>query len=318
MLVYPVLGVDEVSVLKISRNQTGVVLVFVLLMLVLLSVMAGSFSNSMRGGASIIHNKKSQLHNQEFVNAGVAYAEYMMTQPVENQRWLATGVAYQINFESELIEINIYDEAGKFNINQLDKLMLLGVLKSVVSDTVQAGRLADSILDWIDADDDVRENGAERMVDSHQYAASTSKDEEYRPANRPFLHLAELMLVKGMTDDIYQDLRPLLTTQAIKKLDLGVATKQVLTLLSEVFGVGESWVQQIMLGRLAVGDQVFIPYEMREYATIKTSQRGLWVDVSVALSRTGNKRSVTNVLMRRKAGDAFPLFVEIDRRLVSG
>lgn len=60
------------------------------------------------------------------------------------------------------------------------------------------------------------------------------------------------MRVNGVTDVIYQNLRPLLTMQVIKKLDLGVATKQVLTIFSELFGVEEYWYQYVLSGRLAL------------------------------------------------------------------
>ena len=58
--------------------------------------------------------------------------------------------------------------------------------------------------------------------------------------------------VNGLVDVIYQNLRPLLTMQVIKKLDLGVATKQVLTIFSELFGVEEYWYQYVLSGRLAL------------------------------------------------------------------
>ena len=60
------------------------------------------------------------------------------------------------------------------------------------------------------------------------------------------------MRVNGLVDVIYQNLRPLLTMQVIKKLDLGVATKQVLTIFSELFGVEEYWYQYVISGRLAL------------------------------------------------------------------
>ena len=60
------------------------------------------------------------------------------------------------------------------------------------------------------------------------------------------------MRVNGLVDVIYQNLRPLLTMQVIKKLDLGVATKQVLTIFSELFGVEEYWYQYVLSGRLAL------------------------------------------------------------------
>lgn len=60
------------------------------------------------------------------------------------------------------------------------------------------------------------------------------------------------MRVNGVTDVIYQNLRPLLTMQVIKKLDLGVTTKQVLTIFSELFDVEEYWYQYVLSGRLAL------------------------------------------------------------------
>src|SRR3954469_17422266 len=53
-------------------------------------------------------------------------------------------------------------------------------------------QIADSILDWLDSDDDQRESGAER-----DYYASLSPP--YAPRNKPLGSIEELLLVKGVT-----------------------------------------------------------------------------------------------------------------------
>lgn len=63
---------------------------------------------------------------------------------------------------------------------------------------------------------------------------------------------------------------------------------------------------------------MFITDKMCEYATIKTAPRGHWLEISVTLSRPGGNKLVANELMRKNAGRAFPLFIEVDRRLVNG
>ncbi|MEW4983045.1 MAG: hypothetical protein AB1Y26_07420 [Cycloclasticus sp.] len=302
----------------IPQGQTGVVLVFVLLMMVLLSVMAASFSSSMRGGASLMHNKKSQLRAEELVNTGVLYASYMMTQPVEEARWYARDADYQIKFEGELIGIRIHDEVGKFNINLLDKKILLGLLISAGAEPLQAEQLADCILDWRDVDDLVREHGAERQLENDSQILDASIEVEYIPANRPFNHLRELLHVKGMTDSFYRKIRPLLTVQPIKKLDLGVATEPVLNVFSELFDVGDVWVQQVLSDRLVKRAGVFVSEAMRKYANIKTPSRGYWIEMSIKVNSLNGKPSVTNVLMRRNEDSLLPLFLEVDRYHISG
>ncbi|MEW5011790.1 MAG: hypothetical protein AB1Y22_09535 [Cycloclasticus sp.] len=293
------------------HRQAGVVLVFVLLMLVLLSVMAASFSQSMRGGANLMHHTKRQIHGQQLVNAALSYAEFMMTQPVEAARWQVADNAYRINFDGQPISINIYDEAGKLNINRLDRSILLAVLSSLVAEPLAAEKLTDAILDWVDADDQVREYGAEKGGEQ-----PASMGLEYMPANRPFKHLDELMRVQGMNAVLYQALRPLLTVQPIEKTDLSVSSEPVLKVLAKVFELGDAWVQQVLVSRSMAETEFFVPEEMAKYANIKSSSRGQWFELSVNINALNDKRSLVNVLVRRNVGNILPLFVEIDRRVV--
>ena len=62
-----------------------------------------------------------------------------------------------------------------------------------------------AILDWVDADSEVRfPNGAED-------AYYLKLDTPYRAANRPFTDVSELLLVRGVTPEVYARLRPFVT-----------------------------------------------------------------------------------------------------------
>lgn len=69
----------------------------------------------------------------------------------------------------------------------------------------QAQALTDAITDWIDKDEDVSGLGG---AESQYYAQA---DPPSLPANRPLVSPSELMLVKGMTEEIYRALAPLIT-----------------------------------------------------------------------------------------------------------
>ncbi|MCS7045930.1 MAG: type II secretion system protein GspK, partial [Gemmataceae bacterium] len=91
----------------------------------------------------------------------------------------------------------VTDEGGKININALIKLdptgeMLYNALLKLPGMTSE---LAACITDWVDADDQPREGGAEIDVYS-------SENPPYRTKNGPLDSLEELLLVRGMTPEL--------------------------------------------------------------------------------------------------------------------
>jgi general secretion pathway protein K len=119
---------------------------------------------------------------------------------------------------------HIEDAQGRFNINTLGSkgtgasqpndytapqqhfirlLLSLKLEQPLALDQAQA--LTEAIADWIDIDDEVTGlGGAESEYYSHAEPPS-------RPANRALVSPSELMLVKGMTAEIYRALAPLIT-----------------------------------------------------------------------------------------------------------
>lgn len=96
---------------------------------------------------------------------------------------------------------SLEDEQSKFNINNI-----LGSEESIqrfrrLCDNLEVKTtFVDPLLDWMDEDFDIRyPDGVE-----DQY-------ETYRVANRPLSDISELMLIKHMTAEMYQKLRPHIT-----------------------------------------------------------------------------------------------------------
>jgi general secretion pathway protein K len=82
----------------------------------------------------------------------------------------------------------------RFHYNLWLRFLLSG--RFAVVDEQQAVALIDSIIDWIDRDKDERDHGAE---DGYYLALA----DPYQPRNGPVKSLDELLLIRGMTPDIF-------------------------------------------------------------------------------------------------------------------
>jgi general secretion pathway protein K len=112
--------------------------------------------------------------------------------------------------EGGFVRGRIIDQQGCLNLNNLSGQIaeatagqlqrLLGLLEG--TDPYNAPALVQAIQDWIDPDFEPRiPGGAEDGI-------YTSFDPPYRTANRPMLSVSELLLVNGMTREVYQALSP--------------------------------------------------------------------------------------------------------------
>src|SRR5262249_10318162 len=95
---------------------------------------------------------------------------------------------------SQPFRFGVLDESGKINLNALMQIdssgqILHDMLMKLPNMTED---IADSIVDWLDADDNSRPNGAE---DSYYQTLNPS----YRCKNGPLDSIEELLLVKGVT-----------------------------------------------------------------------------------------------------------------------
>lgn len=238
------------------NKQLGLALVLVLWILALLSIMAGSFALSMRRETAIIIGLKNNAEGRAIAEAGIALAELMMLNNDPDRRWRADGRIYEVEYGDARIRLRLLSETGKIDINTVDETKLQEVMQHSETDDLKQRQIVDAIMDWRDEDDLVRINGAEKQ----EYLEAGLR---YGPGNRPFQSLAEVQMVLGMDETVYNWLEPLITVYSKQQVDVRKASREVLEVLdldvsaesNEESSEDQSSLQDDTLGTMARQDE---------------------------------------------------------------
>jgi len=186
------------------NSQHGIALVLVLWILLLLTIVTGSFALMARmdrlEAHSLLHGTQARLSAQSAINLAVL----ALRDPDDETRMLADGRVYQTDLDGVLVEVSAIDERGKLDINATDELTLANLFVGHGLELDMAELLAAAVLDWRDEDELERVNGAEEDA----YLAAGL---EVGPANRPFMMTEELLQVIGMDYELYRRLEPAIT-----------------------------------------------------------------------------------------------------------
>ncbi|MGI9212900.1 MAG: general secretion pathway protein GspK [Methylococcaceae bacterium] len=187
-----------------NNRQAGVALVLVLWVIALMTLMAGSFALSTQRESGLVVHARTLARATALAEGGVHYAMLMLSVPDAQKRWIADGRTYRITLGEAEIELQLYDEAGKIDLNSAQELSLRTLLGIVIGDLDRATQLTDTILDWRDPDELKHLHGAE----SDDYRAAGL---QVMPKNRVFYVYEELAEVLGMNPELYHRLEPFLT-----------------------------------------------------------------------------------------------------------
>jgi general secretion pathway protein K len=153
-----------------------------------------------------------------------------------------------MDVEGARVSGRIEDLQGRFNINNL-----VDQAGRPVNDEVERFRrllralgqddgIVDAIIDWLDPDSETRfPDGGEDTV----YLDATPS---YRTANSPMRHPSELLLVKGVTPELYEALVPHVATLP-GRIAVNINTATVPVLMSLAEGLTESEAEQIASDR---------------------------------------------------------------------
>lgn len=106
------------------------------------------------------------------------------------------GQWVEASFQGHPYEVRAIDEAGKLSLNLVDGNLLRTVLRNLEVEDKGVEVISDSIVDWRDEDDEHLVNGAE----SDYYEGL---DRPYRAKNAAFDSVEELLLVKGVTREVF-------------------------------------------------------------------------------------------------------------------
>ncbi len=190
-------------------------MIIVMLVIMVLAVLAGGFAYSMKVETRLARNSSYDAEFEWLGRSGVELARYILgqqlsitTEPYDclSQKWaggprgtnemFATISLEDNELGSGKFSIKIIDMERKYNINMADQQALQLALTAVGVDPAEFPAITDSILDWRDADDDPHMSGTE----SEYYLGLTPP---YRAKNGPIDDLSELLLIRGITPDMY-------------------------------------------------------------------------------------------------------------------
>ncbi|NWF55267.1 MAG: general secretion pathway protein GspK [Syntrophaceae bacterium] len=204
---------------SIGSDRKGVALVMVLWVITILSVVVLEFCFAMRTEVNITRNYQEDIRLYAVARGTVerTLAELIFKHdarvqqlrrtplegevPPENREWVTDGREYRVSFEGAEGIVRVTGESGKVNLNNVSDSMLRRIMAALGLEGEARDIVVDSIQDWRDPDDFVRVNGAE-----NEYYQSLK--EPYDCKNGNFDSVEELMLVRGITPDLFYGKKP--------------------------------------------------------------------------------------------------------------
>lgn len=179
-----------------NQASAGSALIVVLWSLVLISFLAGQYLDHNRGKACFAENAWSSLKKKEAVDS-MLHLFATDSWPIPGEINL-TGTWTEFSPGGVDLWVKVDSEADRININSAPDSRIRQKIQELLGEerADEADELANAILDWRDKDTLVRVNDTEEAFYRAQGLA-------YTPSDGPFNVLNELILVKGMTRDLF-------------------------------------------------------------------------------------------------------------------
>lgn len=187
------------------NRQNGIALVLVLWVLLLLTIITGSFALMARMDRLEANSLLSGTQARMSAEAAINLAVLALRDPDDLTRMRADGRIYEQEIDGVMVEVSAIDERGKVDINAANELTLANLFIGSGMEVDNAELLAAAVLDWRDEDELERVNGAEEDA---YFAAGL----QVGPANRLFMMTEELLQVIGMQYELYRKIEPGIST----------------------------------------------------------------------------------------------------------
>ncbi len=274
-----------------KNSKQGFALIAVLLMIAALAAIILEFNYQSRMKLHLADNFYLSTRALNAADAGIAVtmAELRQEKDISANEILSPffSGAVQIPVGDDFCTISLVQESGKININSLDTsdsrqrricaeqlLRLIDLLNARYGENPPISySIVPAMIDWVDTDDDVTilsfVNGENTGAESDYYR---SLEYPYPCKNAPFEDLNELLLVKGMTNEIFYgrlgsdnaQIKPadgigqFLTVYGDGKININEASLAVIRSLSERIGLtlAQNIIEQRKLHRFAGIEQL--------------------------------------------------------------
>ncbi len=177
---------------KAERNQAngrqgGFALVLVLGTLVLIAALALGLAQTSRLEVRRAANMAAAGKARALLDAGVALAVFDADRPLRARRFRPAGPAARVGLGDATLDIRVFEDWGRVDLNRSNPLLLRGLIEAVGEEADNARAIADTV--------------AARRGDT-----MASRAREDGQPHRPFLSVAELATVPGVTPDLLRRL----------------------------------------------------------------------------------------------------------------
>jgi len=244
------------------RDNRGIAIVIVLWVVIVLSLLISGFAFTMHVETQLASYARKELKAEMLARSGVEVARMQLIlgalSPTNsgidalNQDWSTNELLY-VDHElgDGIFNVKVTDEESRIPINRVTDVQLKRVFGLLGADPADGDVITDSILDWIDTDDLTRLNGAES-----DYYQSLSPP--YRAKNAPLDRVEELLLIRGVTPELYHGtpatetdparpgLEDVFTTISSGTINVNTASAIV---LQAVVGLDDTQVQAVLARR---------------------------------------------------------------------
>ena len=201
---------------SVMRDERGMALLVTLLVIAILVVVTMEFARTMRHHYLVADNLGRGYRLDAIARSGMALGKMLLEKDGRDQnlsdslldRWAVSDATDLSSlFSDGKLSLRIVDHAGRLQVNSFALagssgealrqafLRLLTSGEFAVENESAARTIVDSVVDWIDNDDQELEMGAETG-----YYQSAGK--EYSCRNGPLRSVEELLLVRGVTREV--------------------------------------------------------------------------------------------------------------------
>jgi len=200
---------------KGEKARQGFALLAVFWIILLLSLLCMGYATSSRFRAQAALNRKRQLLDRylfqsaqekgfhEFIKGRSNRVLLHKQEEIEAiadeavDLWFPRYEPYDYTLNEQLLAVRLLDEKGKFSVNAIPASFWQEILAACgIPPGSEQTAIINSVKDWIDTDDEHRLDGAEN--DYYQ-----SLEQSYSCKNYYIETLEELLLVKGITPELY-------------------------------------------------------------------------------------------------------------------
>ena len=196
-------------------RQRGVAIVLALAVVALAALAATAMLVSQSTWSRQVELTAGHAQAQHLLQAGLDWSRAVLSDDRRNSEIDHLGEPWALRLPSLPVENgslagHVEDQQGRFNLNNLLKdgkvdVAQLERFRRLLAILALPPELADSLADWIDADDQPQPRGG--AEDAHYLALQPP----HLAANRPLTDVGELALVAGFDDPVRDRLRPFVT-----------------------------------------------------------------------------------------------------------